>query len=120
MRIKDICRSHPSDQYVLTPSSIHHLGMKINGSTIEVYTPPVLSEIRSFVKCVLTKEPKGIRTKIKNWILLKLCQGRPVHHPEVFDYLDQEFNINPQTQERYAEIVQRIYNAIFVSSCNVS
>ena len=72
------------------------------------------------MKCVLPKEPKGIGTKIKNWILFKLCQGRPVHYPERSDYLDQEFNINPQTQEKFAEIVQRIYNAIFVSLYKVS
>ena len=101
---------------MLTPSAIHHL----NGSTIEVYTPPVPSEIRFFVKCVLPKEPKGIRTKIKNWIVFKLHQGRPVQYSEMFDYLDKEFNINPQTQQKFAEIVQRIHNAIFVSLYNVS
>ena len=69
MKIKDICRNHPSDHYMLTPSAIHHLGMKINGSTIEVYTPPVPSETCSFVKCVLPKQPKGIGAKIKNIFL---------------------------------------------------
>ena len=105
---------------MLTPGAIHHLGIKINGSTIEAYIPPVPSEIRSFVKCVLPKEPKGIGTQIKNWIVFKLCQVRPVHYPEIFDHLHKEFNINPQTQEKFAEIVQRIYNAIFISSCKVS
>ena len=47
MRIKDICRSHPSDHYMLTPNAIHHLGIKINGSTIEAYIPPMPSKIRS-------------------------------------------------------------------------
>ena len=65
MRIKDICRSHLSDHYMLTPSAINHFGIKINGLTIS-------SKIRSFVKCVLPKESKGIGTKIKNWILSKL------------------------------------------------
>ena len=115
MRIKDICRTHPSD-----PSAIHNLGIKINGSTIEIYTPPVPSEIRSFVKCALPKDLKGKGTKITNWIVFKFCQARPVHYPEVFDYLDTEFNINPWTQEKFAELVQRIYNAIFVSSCKIS
>ena len=78
MRIEDICRNHPSDHHLLTLSAIHHLGIKINGSTIEVYTPPVPSEIRSFVKCVSPKERKGIETKIKNWIVYKLHQGRPI------------------------------------------
>ena len=50
MRSKDICRSPSSDHYMLTPSAINHLGIKIK--TIEVYTPPVPNEIRSFVKCV--------------------------------------------------------------------
>ena len=53
---------------------------KINGSTIEVYTPPVPSEIRSFVKHVLPKELKGIGTKIK-LDYFKLLKGRPVHYP---------------------------------------
>ena len=120
MRIQNICNNHPSDHYMLTPSAIHNLGIEINGSTIEVYTPSVPSEIRSFVKCVLPKKPKGIGTKIKNWIVFKLCQGRPVHYLEIFDYLDKEFNIYPQTQEKFAEIVQSIYNAIFVSLCKIS
>ena len=64
MGIKDICRSHPSDHDTLTPSAIHHLGIKINGSNIEANFPPVPSEICSFVKCVPPKEPKGIGTKI--------------------------------------------------------
>ena len=59
MKIKGIYRSHLPDHYMLTPSAIHHLGIKINGSTIEAYTPPVPSEIRSFVKCVLPKEPRS-------------------------------------------------------------
>ena len=105
---------------MLTPNAIHHLGIKINGSTIEVYTPPVPSEIHSFVKCVLPKEPKGTGTKIKNWIVFKLHQGRPVHYLEIFHHLDKEFNMNPQTQEKFAEIVQRIFKAIFVSLCKVS
>ena len=120
IRIKDIYRKHLSDDYISIPSVIHHLGMKINGSTIEVYTPPVPSEIRSFVKYLLPKEPKVIGTKIKNWILFKLYQGRPVYYPEIFDDLDQEFNKNPQTQEKFVELVQRIYNAIFVGLHNVS
>ena len=31
-----------------------------------------------------------------------------------------QFNKNPQTQEKFAEIVQRIYNAIFISFCKIS
>ena len=69
--------------------------MKIKGSTIEVYTPPVQSEIRSFVKCMLPNKPKEIGSKIKNWFVFKLHQGRPVQYSEMFDYLDKEFNINP-------------------------
>ena len=69
MRIKDICRTHPSDHYMLTPSAIHHLGIKTDGSTIEAYTPPNPSEIRSFVKYVLPKKTKGIGTMVKNWIV---------------------------------------------------
>ena len=57
---------------------------------------------------------------IKNWIIFELCQGRSVHYPEIFHYSDEKFRINPQTQEKFAEIVQRIYNAIFVSLCKVS
>ena len=120
IRIKDVCCSHPSDHYMLTPSAIKHLGIKTDGSTIEAYTPPNSSEIRSFVKCVLPKTPKGIGTMVKNWIVFKLSLGRPVHYPEIFHFLQQEFNINPLTQEKFPEIVQRIYNAIFVSLCKVS
>ena len=57
---------------------------------------------------------------VKNWIVYKLSVGRPVHYPEIFEFLDKEFNINSQTQDKFPEIVQRIYNAIFVSLCKVS
>ena len=120
MRINDICRSHPSYHYMFIPSAIHHLGVKINGSTIEAYIPPEPSEIRSFVKYVLPKKLKGIGKKIKNCIVFKLLQGRLVHYPEIFHKLNMEFNINPQTQEKFTELVQRIYHAIFVSLCKVS
>ena len=83
----------------------YHLGIKISGSTIEAYTPPIPSEIRSFVKCVLPKKAKGIGTMIKNWIVYKLSVGRPVNYPEIFQLLDQEFNMNPQTQDKFPEIV---------------
>ena len=66
------------------------------------------------------KTSLGIGTMIKNWIVYKLSVGRPVHYQEIFDFLDKEFNINSQTQDKFPEIVQRIYNAIFVSLCKVS
>ena len=31
MRIKDVCRNHPSDHFMLTPRTIKHLGINING-----------------------------------------------------------------------------------------
>ena len=65
MMIKEICRNHPFDYYMSTPSAINHLGIKIN-------TPPVASEMCSFAKSVLHKKPKGFETKFKNWILFKL------------------------------------------------
>ena len=91
MRIKEIFRSHPSDHYMVAPSAFHHPGIKINDSTIEANTPPVRSEIRSFVKCVLPKEPKGKGTNIKNWIVFKLRKIRPLHYPEIFHYLENFF-----------------------------
>ena len=38
MRIKDTCKNHPSDHYMLTPGTIIQPGININGSTIEAYT----------------------------------------------------------------------------------
>ena len=81
MRIKDICKNHLSDHYMSTLSAINRLEIKINGSTIEAYTSPLASEIRSFVKCVLSREQKPIGTHFKNWILIKSRQRKPVYHP---------------------------------------
>ena len=100
MRMKDIRRNHPSDHFMLTPRAIHHLGIKINGSTIVAYTPPAPSEICSFVKCMLPKKLKGIGTKIKIWFVVKLCQGRAFHYPEIFHYMDKDFEMNFQIQEK--------------------
>ena len=46
--------------------------------------------------------------------------GRPVHYPEMFEFLDLEFNIYSQTQDMFPEIVQKTDNAIFVGLCKVS
>ena len=45
MRIKDICKNHPSDHYMLTPGTIKQLGINIIGSTIEAYTQAQPQEI---------------------------------------------------------------------------
>ena len=54
MRIKDICKHHLLDHYMLTPWTIKQLGIKINGLTIEAYTQAQPQEIRSFTRCVLS------------------------------------------------------------------
>ena len=38
MRIKYICKNHPSDHYMLTSGTIKQLGINSNGSTIEACT----------------------------------------------------------------------------------
>ena len=38
MRIKDVCKKHKSDHYMLTPGTIKQIGININGLTIEAYT----------------------------------------------------------------------------------
>ena len=55
-KIKDICKNHRSDHYILTPNSINHLYIKIKGSTIEAYTPAKSQEICSFVEHVLSQD----------------------------------------------------------------
>ena len=50
-KIKDICKNYLSGHYM----SINYLSININCSTIDVFPPTNPSEIRSFVKCVLSR-----------------------------------------------------------------
>ena len=52
MRIKDVCKNHPLDHYMLVPGIIKQLCININGSTIEAYMQAQPQEICSFIKCV--------------------------------------------------------------------
>ena len=38
IKIKDVCKNHPSDHCMLAPGTIKQLGININGSTIKAYT----------------------------------------------------------------------------------
>ena len=54
MKIKDVCKNHLSNHYILTPGTIKQLGININGSTIEAYTQAQPQEIRSFIMSYLS------------------------------------------------------------------
>ena len=40
-------------------------------------------------------------------------------YQEIFYYLDVMLNITPWNEQNFAEIVQRIYSAIFVNVCQI-
>ena len=71
MRIKDVCKNHPSDHYMQTQGTIKQLGININDSTFEAYTQAQPQEIRSFIKCVLPEHHEHNALIIKNWIVQK-------------------------------------------------
>ena len=39
-RIQQVCKNHIADHYMLTPQAIDKLGIKIDDSTIQTYSPP--------------------------------------------------------------------------------
>ena len=117
MRIKDICQNHPSDHHLLTPGTIKQLSININGSTIKAYTQAPPQEICSFVKCVLPKDHNRNANVIKNWIVKKRKHNQAVKCEDIFYFLDIMVNITPRNEPKFQQIVQRIYNAIFVSVC---
>ena len=53
----------------------------------------------------------------KNWITQKRIRNRAVKYKEIFYFLEVMFNITPWTEEKFPAIVQRIYNALFLSVC---
>ena len=107
MRIKDVCKNYLSDHYMLTPGTIKQLGISINGSTIEAYMHAQPQEIHSFIKCVLPKHHKQNAPIIKNQIVQKRKHNQVVKYEDIF------------YEPKFREIVQRIYNAIFVSVCQI-
>ena len=73
-------------------------------------------EIHSFIKYVLPKNHKHKAPIIKNWTVQKE-KNQAVKYQEIFYFLDLIFNITPWNEQKFPEIVQRIYNTIFVSVC---
>ena len=104
---------------MLTPGTITQLGIDINGSTIEAYTQSQPQEIRSFIKCVLPKHHKNITPLIKNLIVQKRKHNRVVKYEEILYFLDVMLNITPWNEPKFPEKVEIIYNAIFVSVCQI-
>ena len=115
MRIKDICKNYTLDHYILTPGTIKQLDININGSTIEAYKQAQPQEICSLIKCVLPNHHKRNANVIRNWIIQKRKHKEGVEFEEIFYFLDVMLNITPWNKQKFPEIVQRIYNAIFVS-----
>ena len=76
-------------------------------------------EIGSFNKCVSSKYCKHEEPIIKNRIVQKRIYNRVVKYEEIFYFLEVMFNIILWTEEKFPEIVQRIYNAIFASVCQI-
>ena len=74
---------------------------------------------RSFIKCVLSKHHKHKAPLIKNWIVQKRKHNQAVKYKIFFYYCDIMFNITPWNEPKFPEIVQRIYNAIFISVCQI-
>ena len=84
MRIKDVCKNHPSDYYMLTPGTIKKIDININCSTIEAYMQVQPQAICSFIKCALPKHHKKIALINKNWIIQKRKHKRAVKYEEIF------------------------------------
>ena len=95
MRIKDVCKNHSTDHYMLTPGTIKKLGININGSTIKAYMQAQPQKIYSFMKCLLPKYHKSTAPLINNWIIQKRTCNQAVKYEEIFYYLNVMFNITP-------------------------
>ena len=119
MRIKDICKNHTSDHYMPTPGTIKQLGININGSTIKAYKQAQPREICSLIKCVLPDHHKRNANVTRNWIIQKRKHNQGVEFEEIFYFLDVMLNNTPWNKQNFSEIVQRIYNAVFVSVCQI-
>ena len=76
-------------------------------------------EIRSFIRCVLPKHHKHNAPIIRNWIIQGRKHNRAVKYQEIFYFLDVMFNFTQWNEPKFPEIVQRIYNAMFVSVCRM-
>ena len=99
MKIKDICKNHLSDHYMLTPGTIKQVGININGSTIKAYTQAQPQKIRSFIKCVLPKHHKHNAPIIKNRIVQKIEHNRAVKYEEISYFLDVLHEMNKNFQK---------------------
>ena len=119
MKIKDICKNHPSDHYMFTPGTIKQLGINVNGSTIEAYTQAQPQEIRSFIKCILSKYHDRYANVIRNWIVQKRKHNQAKKYEDIFYFLDVILNIAQWNEPKFPETVQIIYNAKFVSVCQI-
>ena len=102
---------------MLTPEAINKLGIKIDSSIVQAYTPPSFKDIWSFIGCVLPQGNSKIGYYKARWIVYKYQRENQFHAIDFFSLkrevvLTQSWNI--QT------LVQWIFNAIFTSVCKIS
>ena len=68
---------------MLILEAIDKWGIKIDGSTVQVYTPPCYIDIRSFIRCVFPKRNRQIGNNISRWILDKNKKNNQFHMKKV-------------------------------------
>ena len=94
-----------------------YVSININGSTIESYTQAQPQEILSFIKCVLPKHYERNANVIRERIVQKRKHNRAVKYEDMFYFLNVMLNISLWNEPKFPEIVQQIYNTLFVGVC---
>ena len=74
-QIQQVCKQYSADHYMLNSEAIDKLGIKFDGSTVKVYTPPNYQDIRSFIRCVGNRR---IGNNIIRWIIDKHQKRKPI------------------------------------------
>ena len=105
---------------MLTPEAIDKLGINFDGSTVKAYTPPTYQDVRSFIRCVLPSGNRKIDNYIARWIINKHKKGKSISYEIILFYLENTHGITRNSNNKYAEIVQRMYNSIFTGVCKIS
>ena len=119
MSIKDIYRSHPSDHFMLTPRAIYHLGKK---SMVQPLKPILFQYQVKFVLCEMcvTQGSDRDRDKDQEFDCFQTLSRKANSLSRNISLFWQRIWYKSPTQEKFAEIVQRIYNTIIVYLCKVS
>ena len=102
-----------SNHYQLESNGINFSGVVPSGLHVEVYTPISRSDVRSYLRIVISSERRDNVPQIIDWIFSKASKEVAVQSLEIQVFLYEFCSITRRNEPSYEVLVERIFDVIF-------